>query len=119
MIYLDNYGHLFSDESFQELYDFGVKKLKLKPTWNHYSKHFPHFDLTTKRKKELALKNGAVLIENNRDLVELFRKVRDRFKIFYDKYKEEEYYYEAKGLVGQKILRVNFKTVLYLEKLTS
>jgi hypothetical protein len=39
MIYLDSMGHLLSDESFGESYQFGVKKLKLKPQYNHYSRH--------------------------------------------------------------------------------
>jgi hypothetical protein len=59
-------GHLFSDESFEELYQFGVKKLKLKPQYNHYSRHLPHFDLTTKAIKERAVNLGAKKINSLR-----------------------------------------------------
>jgi hypothetical protein len=55
MIILDSMGHLYSDTSVEELFDFAVRKLKLKPEWNHYGRHFPHFDLTTKKRSERRL----------------------------------------------------------------
>jgi hypothetical protein len=58
MIYLDDFGHLFSGTSIKELYEFAIK-LKLLPEWNHYSTCFPHFDLTTARKKQQAKDLGG------------------------------------------------------------
>lgn len=107
MIILDNMGHLYSNENLQELYDFAVKKLKLKPEWNHYSRHFPHFDLTTKRKKDLAISLGAKLVDAVKDpQYDIARKIY--FK-FYQENKHLNYWYEDTGLFGQRILRINFK----------
>lgn len=110
MIYLDNMGHLWSNESFQELYDFGVGKLGLNPEWNHYSRWFPHFDLTTKNMKNRAKLLGATLVDaRDRDSFDSARRV---FRDFHENYDGPEYWYECKGLYGQKILRVDFGVLL-------
>ncbi len=102
-IYLDSMGHLFSDKSLKELYDFAVGELKLKPEWNHYSRHFPHFDLITKNKINQAIKKGAIYLEI-REALPIIRSTKKVYK--------KEYplpHYKSKGLRGQDILRVDFK----------
>lgn len=113
MIYLDSMGHLYSTESLQELYDFAVKKLKLKPNWNHYSRHFPHFDLTTKAKQKQAIKLGAIFVDARED-IEQVKSTRQTFKLFYEeKYVKDgiKYFYECEGLYKQKILRIDFDVI--------
>ena len=111
MIILDSMSHLYSTKDLQELYDFAVKKLKLKPEWNHYSRHFPHFDLTTHKKKSLAIEHGAIFIDAREDI----EQVRLTRKVFAELYQEKwinqkiKYFYESKGLYGQAILRIDFK----------
>lgn len=56
-------GHLYSTESLDELFDFAVGKMKLKPEWNHLGRYFPHFDLTTKRANARATELGAFLVD--------------------------------------------------------
>ena len=112
MIYLDNWGHLFSDESWQELYDFAVKKLKLKPEWNHYSRYFLHFDLTTKNKNEMALRLGALMeSEEKAKRREIFKRTQLMNLEAHREYGHIKYWYESKGLHGQKILRVDFAKI--------
>ena len=52
MIYLDNMGHLFSDESLQELFDFAMDILNFRADWNHYTEYYPHFDILMRSKKQ-------------------------------------------------------------------
>lgn len=104
MIYVDGMGHCFSDTSLEELYDFGVNKLKLKPEWNHYSRHFPHFDLTTAKKKNLALALGATLLSSAREALPVIKKAEEVYKAIYP-----IPHVDGKGLYGQAILRVDFK----------
>jgi len=112
MIYLDNFGHLFSDESLQELYDFAVKKLKFKPNWNHYSRHFPHFDILTEGKKWQAIRNGAIYLENATKSYKKIKEVEELYrKELYEKewkIKNNKFFYESKGIHDQRILRINF-----------
>ena len=113
MIYIDRFGHLFSDSSIEELYDFAVNKLGLKPWWNHYSRNFPHFDLTTKGKITQAVKLGAVYLEDTRKIVEIYNKV----KPLYPSSGENSLpYMKGKGLHGQAILRVDFKIYFQFKK---
>lgn len=107
MIYLDTMGHLYSDESLQELYDFAVKKLYLKPQWNHYSRLFPHFDLTTSKKKSKAVKLGAIKVDA-RDDKEQYDRCRTWCAKFHEENEHLNYWYECKGLANQKILRIDF-----------
>lgn len=106
MIYLDRFGHLFSDESVDELYEFGVNRLGLKPEWNHYSRNLPHFDLTTKRKQNEAVKLGAVWLEDSREIVDMYQKCRFVYPSSSDKCLP---YVKGTGLHGQALLRVDFK----------
>lgn len=106
MIYLDSFGHLFSDVSVDELYDFAVNKLGLKPHWNHYSRNLPHFDLTTKRKQNRAIELGAIWLDDNRIIVAKYNEVKPLYPSSPDKCLP---YYKCKGLHGQDILRVDFK----------
>lgn len=108
MIILDSMGHLYSDVSVQELYDFAVKKLGLKPEWNHYGRHFPHFDLTTKRKKDLAVKLGALYVDVREDF-DRYDRVRKMYAQWHMDNCHLCYWYDGTGLHGQKILRINFE----------
>lgn len=63
--------HLISDESIEELHKF-AKKLGLKRSWFQDHKKHPHYDLTSIRMKEKAIKMGCVFI-GSRDLVRLNR----------------------------------------------
>lgn len=109
MIYLDEMGHLYSNNSIQELYDFAVKKLKLKPQWNHYSRWFLHFDLTTKNKQRIAFNMGAIKEPTRKLTVDTYRDTRLYYRQFHKKNEHLKYWYECKGLYKQRILRVNFK----------
>lgn len=108
MIILDSMGHLYSDESVEELYDFAVRKLGLKPEWNHYGRYFPHFDLTTARKKKQARDLGALYVDARDDLAR-YKKVRLMYAEWHSKVQHLNYWYECKGLANQKILRIDFK----------
>ncbi len=59
MIYTDG-THLVSD-SLQELHKFG-SEIGLKRKWFQNRSRYPHYDLTTKRMVNKAVKNGAKLI---------------------------------------------------------
>lgn len=106
MIYLDRFGHLFSDESVDELYEFAVHKLGLKPEWNHYSRNLPHFDLTTKRKQNEAVKLGATYLDDTKAILEMYAKCKP---LYPSNAGSALPHYRCKGLHGQHILRVDFK----------
>lgn len=108
MIYLDFSGHLFSDSSLEELYDFAVLKLKMNPRWNHYSRFFPHFDLTTKGKKQLALKMGATYLSDYKSWAPVIAATKQTFQLDLPKY-------QCKGLLGQDIFRVDFEQYFSLK----
>ena len=108
MIGLDSMGHLYSDVSVAELYDFAVNKLGLKPEWNHYGRYFPHFDLTTARKKKQAKELGALYVDARND-IERYKTVRIMYAKWHNENAHLNYWYESAGLVGQKILRIDFK----------
>lgn len=108
MIYLDSMGHLYSDSNLKELYDFAVIKLKLKPNWNHLGNLFPHFDLTTRKKKDLAIIMGAIPVDV-RNLVGI-KECRSWFLQLVDEEKRKNnlFFYESKGLLGQRLNRIDF-----------
>lgn len=108
MIFLDKMGHLYSDESWQELYDFAVKKLKLKSNWNHYSRNFLHFDLTTAGKRNQALALGAKREEDELDVSALLMRTKTMNINSLEKNRHLEFWFPCRGLYGQKILRVDF-----------
>lgn len=64
MIILDTMGHMVSTESEEKTHEF-AKKLGLKRKWYHefrveHSKRYhPHYDLTTRRMQEKAVRLGA------------------------------------------------------------
>lgn len=72
MIYVDNMGHCYSDSSLDELYEFCVVKMGLRPEWNHYSEGFPHFDLIDKSYRAAAVEAGATPIAN-KEMLKLVR----------------------------------------------
>lgn len=61
MIFIDGV-HLISSESLEELHEFAVEKLLFKREWFQIHSRYPHYDLTTTRAKQRALKAGAKLI---------------------------------------------------------
>jgi hypothetical protein len=71
MIYLDEKGHLISDESLDELHLF-AHNLGLKREWFQDHPYHPHYDLTTKRMREKAQKIGAQLV-TSREIVLLLK----------------------------------------------
>jgi len=58
MILVDKTGHLVSDKSWSELHKF-AKKIGLKREWFQNKSRYPHYDLTTKRMIQKAIRNGA------------------------------------------------------------
>src|SRR6056297_2447774 len=105
MIYVDPLKHLFSDESVTELWNF-AKKVGLKKEWNHYSKGFPHFDLMGSYIAK-AKRMGAISL----DLGEDFNTITDYMMgvVFNRQWHETivgNSFYESKGMVNQKILRL-------------
>lgn len=111
MIILDDMGHLYSTVSTKELYDFAIK-LGMNPEWNHYNRHFPHFDLTTKGKMNLAVKMGAKLVDARED-AELVNLTKDWSRKMYEDEtrKGNVYYYKSRGLhdMGWKKFKENFQ----------
>lgn len=67
MILVDYHGHMVATESEIELHQF-ARKIGLKREWFQNSGRFPHYDLTTKRKINKAIRMGAteVLIRDIR-----------------------------------------------------
>lgn len=58
VILIDHIGHMVATESEMELHIF-AKKIGLKRAWFQNSGRFPHYDLTTKRKMNKTLAEGA------------------------------------------------------------
>ena len=88
-------------------------KLRLKPEWNHYSRHFPHFDLITQKMIDKAILLGARVDENS---VELFDRTRQVFKKFFNENAHLKYWYHCKGLLKQPIMRIDFKKLGFPKK---
>lgn len=107
-------GHLYSTTSIKELYNFSLK-LGLKLHWNHYSRNFPHFGLTTKAKKLQAQKLGAILVDCKKDF-DLVKQCQGWAKIMFqeESARQNVFYYKSKGLMGQEILRIDFNKIKHL-----
>lgn len=73
MIYLDTKGHLITDGPIAELHKFAAR-IGLKRRWFQKQSSIPHYDLTTEKKRQEALENGAELVSPQ----ELVRKWRVR-----------------------------------------
>ena len=114
MIILDSMGHLYSTESLKELYLF-AKKMGLNLRWNHYSRHFPHFDLTTYNKKREAIRQGAKYVDARIDF-HYVEQCRSWSRAMYDaeKVNNNLFYYEDYGLMKQRILRLDFNKLSHL-----
>lgn len=65
MILIDSIGHMVATESEEELHIF-AKKISLKREWfqqpRNPSMKYAHYDLTTQRKRNLALSSGAKMV---------------------------------------------------------
>lgn len=78
--------HLMSDTSLQELHTFAHDKLGFRMEWFQDHPIHPHYDLTTRRARNIAIQNGAVLVEpaelvriyRNAPYIALMREERDR-----------------------------------------
>lgn len=62
MILCDRMGHLVSDTSLEELHEF-AQMIGMRRDW-FQNKRLPHYDLMTERKRQAALRAGAVLVES-------------------------------------------------------
>lgn len=74
MIYLDTMGHLISDQSGLELFEFAYS-IGLQREWFQDKGPIPHFDLTTKRMYNRAVAHGAIQVSPK----ELVKKYREKF----------------------------------------
>jgi hypothetical protein len=70
-IYVDSAGHLISSESLDELHCF-AKKIGLKREWFQAHDKHPHYDLTTTRKRHLAILHGATLV-SSKEIVRILK----------------------------------------------
>lgn len=73
MIFVDGKGHMISDLSEDELHSF-AKKIGLLRDWFQSPPQvkYPHYDLTTQRKINYALRMGAYLA-NTREMIKMLR----------------------------------------------
>lgn len=55
--------HLISTDSLEELHEFAIHKMKFKKEWFQWHTIYPHYDLMTKRAKQRAIEEGAILVE--------------------------------------------------------
>lgn len=70
MIFVDQTGHMVSDNGDDGLHAF-AKRLGLKREWYQDGRH-PHYDLTTARMRQKALRNGAVYVKP-REIISILR----------------------------------------------
>ena len=68
--------HLISDTSLEELHTFAIGKLGFKPHWFQDHPIHPHYDLTTTRAKDKAIRMGAILVSPAK-LVMAYRQAGD------------------------------------------
>lgn len=105
MIYLDNMGHCYSDTSLEELYEFCVGKLGLRPEWNHYSRGFPHFDIRDRSYRDRVIELGATPI-SNREMVRIVRSETSPFRTLHEDGIVPTY---QDTFRGREITRIDFK----------
>jgi hypothetical protein len=67
MIYMDNIGHLMTDGDLEELHVF-AEGIGLQRVWFQDRKKYPHYDLTSERKRRQAISSGAKVV-NSRELI--------------------------------------------------
>ena len=114
-VYIDSWGHLFSDQNISELWSV-AKRIGMKAEWNHYSKGFPHFDLTTEGKKMLAVAHGAKSL-SVRDPA--WRSItEDMMRVTFNRVWHDAHAvcFADKGLVGQGILRLDIPATIERER---
>lgn len=71
MIYFD--GVHLSADSLDELHAF-AERIGLKRCWFHGRARHPHYDITTPKKAETVLKNGASIV-TKKQMVEITKKL--------------------------------------------
>jgi len=72
MIYVDEKGHLVTDGHENELHVF-ARSIGLRREWFQDKPERPHYDLTTTRSRNRALKAGALLVTGPRAIVKVLR----------------------------------------------
>ena len=73
MIYVDDMGHMIADTE-DELHEF-ARRLKLKRSWYQDKGKYPHYDLTTKRKRNKAVILGAKQV-TSRQIIKISKKLK-------------------------------------------
>jgi len=115
MIICDYFGHLYTTDDLLGLYNFAVHDLRLKPEWNHYSRYFPHWDLTTDRKRKQAWSLGAHRPTNIENAA-LIREAESYARSALPVPAPAGIVYESKGLYKQSIKRINWDILMPLLK---
>jgi hypothetical protein len=113
-VYLDSWGHLFSDKSIKDLWEFS-ERIGMRKDWNHYSRGFPHFDLTTMTMVRKAVAAGAKEV-SIRDPA--WRALTNTMtsKTFNRAWHESvAVWLSGTGLIGQKILRLDITATIERE----
>ena len=113
-VYIDSWGHLFSDQSVRELWSV-ASRIGMRAEWNHYSKGFPHFDLTTEGKKMLAVAHGAkhLSVRDAEWRITVDGMMRATFNRTW--HERCAVCQTGTGLVGQKILRLDITATIARE----
>jgi hypothetical protein len=74
MIYVDKYGHMVAG-SIAELHEFAERMGMKRHFYQGVKKGHPHYDLTTQRKKDLAIHLGAIVVSPKK-IVKLSRSMQ-------------------------------------------
>lgn len=106
MIICDGFGHLYTTDDIAALHRFALSKLSLKESWNHCSRWFPHWDLTTAGKRGTAWRLGAHHPKSHQENSDLIGVAEAYAKTLGEALTKN--LYASRGLHGQGILRVNY-----------
>ena len=108
MIVLDSFGHLYTTDDIYELVHFATEKLKLHLEWNHCSRWFPHWDLTTTTMRSKGYALGAHKPSGHAENASLIKEAEDYAKGLLATQQWTSVLYLDKGLYGQRIHRVDY-----------
>jgi Protein of unknown function (DUF4031) len=79
------WSHLVARDT-QLLHDFAINKLGFDPEWFQNKPGFPHYDIKTHKKRQLAKSFGAVQVE--RKYLHIYSQVRHKMQNFYGTHPE-------------------------------